>query len=141
MPWRPAPSSRAAGAGGGTASRRDLGRALGALCLTEIVSWGVLYYAFPVLAADITADTGWSTATITAAFSAGLVVSALVGIPAGRVLQRHGPRRLMTGGSVLAALSVVVVALAPSLPLFFAGWLLTGVAMSCVLYTPAFAAV
>ncbi|GAA0237070.1 MFS transporter [Cryptosporangium japonicum] len=123
------------------ASRRELGWALGVLCLTEIVSWGVLYYAFPVLAADITVDTGWSTATITAAFSAGLVVSALVGIPVGRLMQQHGPRWLMTGGSVLAVASVLVIAVAPTLPVFFAAWLLAGVALSCVLYAPAFAAV
>ena len=35
-------------------------RALAALCATEIVSWGVLYYAFPVLVGTISADTGWS---------------------------------------------------------------------------------
>ncbi|EXG82068.1 MFS transporter [Cryptosporangium arvum] len=138
MAQRPALSSRREI---GTASRRELGWALGVLCLTEIVSWGVLYYAFPVLAADITADTGWSTAAITAAFSAGLVVSALVGIPVGRVIHRHGPRWLMTGGSALAVTAVVLLAVAPSFPLFLAGWLLAGVAMSCVLYAPAFAAV
>jgi hypothetical protein len=33
-------------------------RALAALCVTEIVSYGVLFYAFPVLAGDITAGRG-----------------------------------------------------------------------------------
>ncbi len=28
------------------------------LCVTEITSWGVLYYAFPVLSGQITATTG-----------------------------------------------------------------------------------
>lgn len=41
-------------------------RVLAVLCGTEIVGYGVLFYAFPVLAAGITADTGWSTGTITA---------------------------------------------------------------------------
>jgi hypothetical protein len=61
----------------GALSRAGLRRVLAVLCATEITSWGVLYYAFPVLAAGITADTGWSIGTITAAFSLGLVVSAL----------------------------------------------------------------
>ena len=52
---------------------------LAVLCLTEITSWGILYYAFPVLATSITADTGWSAPTITAAFSAGQVTAGLVG--------------------------------------------------------------
>ena len=111
-----------------------------ALCVTEITSWGVLYYAFPVLAQDITRDTGWSTAAITAAFSASLIVVALAGVPVGRALDRHGPRVLMTGGSVLAVLAVLAVAIAPNLWSFAAAWLMAGVAMSAVLYQPAFAA-
>ena len=110
------------------------------LCVTQIVSWGVLYYAFPVLAPSIAADTGWSVAAVTAAFSAGLVVSALVGIPAGRWLDRIGPRPVMTAGSVLAVPAVVIIGTARSFPVFFAGWVLAGVAMAGTLYPPAFAA-
>jgi MFS family permease len=76
-----------------------LRRVLVVLCGTEIVSWGVLYYAFPVLAPSIAHDTGWSISATTAAFSTGLVVSALVGIPVGRWLDRIGPRPIMTAGS------------------------------------------
>jgi MFS family permease len=111
-----------------------------ALCVTEITSWGVLYYAFPVLAPAIAADTGWSIATATAAFSIALVVAAIGGIPAGRLLDRHGPRALMTAGSAAAALAVVLIAAAPNLLCFTAAWLLAGSAMTAVLYQPAFAA-
>lgn len=83
------------------------------LCVTEITSWGVLYYAFTVLSPQISADTGWSAPSVTAAFSAGLVTSALVGIPVGRWLDRFGPRWIMTGGSVLGVISVVAVVGAP----------------------------
>jgi MFS family permease len=117
-----------------------LRRVLVVLCVTEITSWGVLYYAFPVLAPSISADTGWSVPTITAAFSAGLVVSAAVGIPVGRWLDRIGPRLLMSTGSLLAVPAVLVIATAGSFPLFVAGWLLAGVAMAGTLYPPAFAA-
>ena len=110
------------------------------LCLTEITSWGVLYYAFPVLADRITDQTGWSRATTTTAFSLALVVQALVGIPVGRRLDRSGPRAVMTAGSVLGVVSVVVVATAQNLVWFFAGWVLAGVAMAGTLYPPAFAA-
>ena len=71
------------------------------LCVTEITSWGVLYYAFPVLAPSISADTGWSSTAVTAGVLRGLVVSALVGVPVGRLLDRVGPRLVMTAGSVL----------------------------------------
>ncbi|MEU2756423.1 MFS transporter [Streptomyces albidoflavus] len=125
------------GCGGG---RPPLQTVLPALCVTEIVSWGVLYYAFPVLAPQISQETGWSSPAVAAAFSGALIVSALAGIPLGRVLDRRGPRKIMTGGSLLAAPAVVAVALAPSLPLFIIAWLVCGLAMSATLYPPAFAA-
>lgn len=124
----------------GALNTAGLRRVLVVLCVTEIVSWGVLYYAFPVLAPTIAEDTGWSVSTITAAFSTGLVVSALVGIPAGRWLDRIGPRPVMTVGSVLAVPAVVGIAFAPSLPVFFGAWVLAGFAMAGTLYPPAFAA-
>ncbi len=114
---------------------------LAALCVTEIVSWGLLYYAFPVLAPRISADTGWSSVAVTSAFSAALVVSALAGVPVGRVIDRHGPRRIMTAGSVLGVVALVVIATAPGLPAFVIGWVIAGAAMAGVLYPPAFAAV
>ena len=124
----------------GTLSESGLRRVLVVLCVTEIVSWGVLYYAFPVLAPSIAASTGWSISAMTAAFSTGLVVSALVGIPVGRWLDRVGPRPVMTTGSILAVPAVVGIALAPTLSWFFAAWILAGVAMAGTLYPPAFAA-
>lgn len=110
------------------------------LCGTEIVSWGVLYYAFPVLAPAISRDTGWSTPMITAAFSTGLIVSGIAGIPVGRWLDQSGPRPVMTVGAVVAVPALAGIALAPTLPWFFAAWALAGLAMSGTLYPPAFAA-
>lgn len=120
--------------------RPRLGVVLAGLCVTEIVSWGVLYYAFPILAPAITADTGWSPTFTTAAFSASLVLSALIGIPVGRALDHRGPRAIMTAGSVLAVAAVCLIAFSPHPLVFFAGWLLAGIAMAGVLYQPAFAA-
>ncbi|WP_149256801.1 MFS transporter [Actinomadura sp. K4S16] len=125
----PAPVPSADTSAAGTAASRV---PLLALCVTEITSWGVLYYAFPVLAQAVTRDTGWSIAAITAAFSASLIAAAPGGIPVGRALGRHGPRVLMTGGSVLAVLAVLAVAAAPNLWAFAAAWLLAGVAMYAV---------
>jgi MFS family permease len=117
-----------------------LRRVLVVLCLTQITGWGVLFYAFPVLLSGITADTGWSASTVTAALSFSQIVSALVGIPVGRLLDRVGPRPVMTAGSVLAVPALALIASANTVPRFFAGWLLAGIAMSGVLYAPAFAA-
>jgi MFS family permease len=93
-----------------------------------------------VLAGDITAGTGWSRTAITAAYSAGNLIGALAGVPAGRLIDRHGPRPVMTAGSVLGAVAVAGIAAAPSCGWFTAAWLLAGVAMAGLFYPPAFAA-
>lgn len=77
---------------------------------------------------------------ITAAFSLGQLATALTGIPVGAVIDRTGPRRVMAAGSALGALALVAVATATNPAVFYAGWLLAGVAMGAVLYPPAFAA-
>ena len=109
------------------------------VCVTEITSWGVLYYAFTVLSDQISADTGWSAPAVTAAFSAGLVTSALLGILVGRWLDRYGPRWIMTIGSALGVLAVLAVVAAPNFWCFVAAWIFAGFAMSAVFYAPAFA--
>src|ERR1044071_6829591 len=77
---------------------------VGALGITETISWGVLYYAFSVFVTPMEADLGWSRAETTGAFSLALVLSALAAIPVGHWLDRHGARRLMTAGSCIGVL-------------------------------------
>lgn len=115
-----------------------LDRVVVLLCITEVVSWGSLYYSLPAAVGAISADTGWAVVTITGCFSAGLIVSAAVGILAGRFLDRWGPRAVMAAGSVLAVLGLVLLAGATTVPVFLAAWLLIGVAQAAVLYQPAF---
>ncbi|MEU0492100.1 MFS transporter [Nocardiopsis sp. NPDC006139] len=115
-------------------------RGLWVLCVTVTTGYGVLFYAFPVLVASITADTGWSLTTVTALFSASQVIAGLVGIPVGRWVQARGPRPAMTAAALLAAPAVTVIALAPNLWVFAAAWLVAGAAMAGLFYPPAFAA-
>ncbi|MEU5858644.1 MFS transporter [Nocardiopsis dassonvillei] len=115
-------------------------RGLVALCVTVTTSYGVLFYAFPVLASSITADTGWSLTTVTALFSVSQVIAGLAGVPVGRWVQARGPRPAMTVAALLAAPAVAVIALAPNLWVFAAAWLVAGAAMAGLFYPPAFAA-
>jgi len=110
------------------------------LSITQITSWGILYYAFAALSPSISSDTGWSSVAITGAFSTGQFVSAGVGIWVGRHIDGYGPRRVMTAGSLVAIPGILAVAAAPNLAVFYLGWILAGVAMAGVLYPPAFAA-
>jgi MFS family permease len=121
-------------------ARRARTRALAALCVTEVTSWGVLYYAFPVMLADLTRDTGWTTAQAIGAFSTGALVAAAASVPVGRLIDSRGPRVVMTTGSALGVLAVVAIAAAPGLGWFYLAWALAGVAQAATLYPPAFAA-
>lgn len=132
--------SKVSGAVAKEANRSRPRFALPALCVTQITSWGIIFYAFPVLNPHIIVDSGWSAGATTAAFSLALIVSALAGIHIGRIIDHHGPRMVMTVGSTLATLSLLAVAGAPNLPAFFAGWALAGLAMAATFYQPAFAA-
>lgn len=115
-------------------------RALAALCLTQIVGWGVLYYSFPVALPAITVDTGWSGPSTTAAFSLALVVAAVAGIPAGRAIDRHGPRLIMTTGSAVGVAATLGIAAAPGVAWFAAAWVVAGIAQAGTLYAAAFTA-
>jgi MFS family permease len=112
-----------------------------ALSATETISWGILYYAFAVFLAPMQAELGWSVTQITGAYSLALLVSGIAAIPAGRWLDRHGPRLLMTAGSVAATLLVVAWATVDSLLAFYLIWAGIGLAMAAVLYEPAFVVV
>src|SRR5207245_126547 len=111
---------------------------VGTLGLTEITSWGVLYYGFTVFVTPMHQAFGWSRAPITGAFWLALLGSGAVGVPVGRLLDRSGPRVLMTVGSCAATALVFAWAAVDSLPVFYFVWLAIGVTMAAVLYEPAF---
>ena len=70
---------------------RSLRRVVAVLCVTEVVSWGVLFYAFTVLSTTIRDTEGWSLTWLVASFTAAQLVAAAVGLWVGRHIDRHGP--------------------------------------------------
>jgi MFS family permease len=114
---------------------------VGMLGVTEAISWGVLYYAFSVFLTPMETDLGWSRGETTGAFSLALVLSGVAAIGAGRWLDRHGARALMTAGSCIGVVLVVAWAAANTLLVFYVVWAAIGMVMATVLYEPAFAVV
>jgi MFS family permease len=110
-----------------------------ALGLTQIVGYGSLYYAFPILAPSAALAFGRPESHLYAVFSLGLLVGGLAAPQAGRLMDRFGAARLMAGGSVLAALCLVLIGTAPSFPVWAAGIILTEIVAVAVLYDAAFA--
>ena len=111
---------------------------LPATALAQVTSWGILYYGFTVFLAPMGAETGWSPAALSGAFSLALAMSGLAAVPVGRWLDRHGPRLLMTCGSLAAALLLVAWSRVTDLRVFYLIWLGLGICLATVLYEPAF---
>lgn len=109
-----------------------------ALAITETISWGVLFYSFSVFLSPMEAEFGWSRAAITGAFSLSLLVMGVSAYPVGSWVDRRGGRRLMTLGSVLAALLVAAWSQTQTLWQFYLVWLGIGLCCAMVLYDAAF---
>lgn len=111
------------------------------LSLAQLISWGSVFYLFSLLIEPLERELGLSRAQVSLAFSLCLLAEGMMAYPVGRWIDRGHERRVMTGGSVLAGLGLVLHSLVSSLPALYAVWLLLGAAMSAVLYAPAFALV
>lgn len=111
---------------------------LGAVSCTEVVSWGILYYAFAVFLGPMGRELRWSKEAMTGAFSLSVLVSGVAAVPAGFWLDRYGPKWLMVGGSALASVLVFAWSRTASLAAFYAIWVGLGISMAAVLYEPAF---
>lgn len=106
--------------------------------LTETVSWGILYYAFSALLLPMQEDLGWSAAAITGAYSLSMLVAGLAAPFVGRWLDAHGPRALMTAGSIAGTLLVLAWSRVETLAGFYLLWIGIGLASAATLYEPAF---
>jgi MFS family permease len=114
-------------------------RAVTVLGVTEILSWGVLFYP-PVLTVPlIAADHGWSKSFTMGGFSVGLLVGGLVARHIGALIDRIGGHVVMTGGSLIGAAGLAGLVVAPNAFVYLAVWMVLGVAMAASLYDPAFA--
>lgn len=110
------------------------------LGVAQTLAWASSYYLPAILAVPMARDLGVRTTTVFAAFSAALVVSAVLGPLAGRLIDRHGGRPVLAANSLVFAAALALMALAQGPVTLFAAWLLMGVAMSAGLYEAAFAA-
>jgi MFS family permease len=109
------------------------------LGVTELVSWGVLVYAFSVLVVPMRDELGWSMAELNAAYATGVVISGLLAIPVGRLLQSYGARGVMTAGTTATVLMLVLWSTVDSVAVFYCVFAIGGIAMATTLYEPVFA--
>src|SRR6185312_8706824 len=113
-------------------------RAVLVLGVTQILSWGTIYYTPVLIVPLIAAEHGWSIAFGMGGFSVGLLVAGLVAPHVGRAIDHFGGHVVMTAGSLLGGIGLVGVVLASVQPLYLGAWALLGVAMAANLYDSAF---
>ncbi len=80
------------------------------LGVSMTIGYGTLYYSFSVLAPEIAGEFGWDESFVFAIFSLGLLAGAVSAPIVGRQIDRFGARLVMSLGSLLAALSLVLLA-------------------------------
>lgn len=116
-------------------------KTVGLLGITQISAWGSLFYAFALLAPEIQRELGWRPDIVFGAFSLALLVSGLSATAVGMLIDRFGGRFVMSAGSLLCGISLVLLSKVNSLEFYYAIWILLGIGMSTVLYEAAFATI
>jgi len=121
--------------------RRDpLPLAVCALGLAQITAWGTSFYCLGVLAKPIVADTGWSQSLVYFGFTVALLAMGAISSWAGRAIDRHGARAVMTVGTVMMSVGLYALSRVTSEGAYLAVWAFLGLGMRLSLYDAAFAA-
>lgn len=111
-----------------------------ALGVTQIIGYGTLYYSFSILTPGMARDFGMTTEQVFGVFSASLLVGGLSAPIIGKWMDRFGAAKVMTLGSLISALTLVLCAWSPSIAIFALGIVLIEIASGMVQYQAAFAA-
>ncbi len=117
-------------------NRRVVVLALGA---AQTVSWGSSYYLPAILAEPMARGLGLAPTWVFGAFSAALVLSALLGPWAGRAIDRRGGRPVLVASNLALASGLCLLAVAQGPATLLCAWLVLGAGMSLGLYDAAFA--
>ena len=111
-----------------------------ALGITQTLAWASSYYLPALLADPMARDLGVSSNWIFGAFSASLVISALLGPRIGRQIDLVGGRQVLSASSLTIAAGLVLLGVSQSVTVMAIAWLVLGLGMAMGLYDAAFAA-
>lgn len=111
------------------------------LAVTQILSWGSLYYAFSILAPSIGRELNLRPELLYGAFSVSILIAGLASAPVGMCIDRFGGRWLMASGSLVCGSGMLWLASAGSAASYVAAWALLGIGMALSLYEAAFATI
>ena len=110
-----------------------------ALGITQIISWGAIFYGISVLAKPMAAELGWSLTFIFAGFSVSLLVAGIVSQPVARFIDKRGGRLTLTLGSLAGGIGLGLMSQVNDPIVYISAWILLGLASRLTLYDAAFA--
>ncbi|WP_395400827.1 hypothetical protein ACHMW6_24900 [Pseudoduganella sp. UC29_106] len=113
-------------------------RTIGILAVTQIASWGSVYYAFSVLAPAIGRDLALSSEVLYGAFSWSILIAGLAATPVGMAVDRRGGQLVMTAGSAICGGGLLWLGCCEGAVGYFGAWTVLGVGMALCLYEAAF---
>ncbi len=109
--------------------------------LAQIVTFGILFYAFALLAPRILAETGWEPGLVYGGFSLAMVTAGLVAPAVGALIDRNHGRTILMVGPVIGAAGLALLAISHSPAVYLASFVVVGLGMATSLYDPAFATI
>ena len=109
------------------------------LSLAQLISWGSVFYGFALFMGPVEAELGLTRAQSSVAYSLALLLEGLMAYPVGRWIDRGHERAVMTAGSLVLALCLVLHSQIQTLAAFYLVWAGLGVGLAATLYPPAFA--
>ncbi|QHP69610.1 MFS transporter [Bradyrhizobium sp. LCT2] len=137
------PQARSAPAGQATFGMRFLktdGRLIGVLlvlAITQLIGWGTIGLP-PIVGRDLAADLGMSLPMVFAGTSTLYVTMGLCAPWLAKAFARHGARKVMMVGTVVAVPGYVVLYFAREPLLYFVAWVILGMGGSATLSTGAY---
>jgi MFS family permease len=110
-----------------------------ALGATQIIGYGSIYYAYPILAPAVAQEFGVTEPFLFGLLSAGLLLGGVAAPTLGGLLDRIGAAQVMTVGSLLMAGLLTLLAWSPNIYVFGGITILIELFSFAVLYDAAFA--
>ena len=111
------------------------------LSLGQLITWGSVFYTFALLMEPVERELGLTRAQSSLAFSLALLAEGALAYPVGRWIDRGHERAVMTGGSLLVGLCLLLHSAVSSVAGVYAVWIGLGAGLAATLYNPVFAVV
>lgn len=121
--------------GVGTAERR----AIWLLALGQMLGYACFFYIFAALILYWRIDLPWGDGLLAGGMTLAIIVAAVLAPFAGRAVDRGHAAALLSGGAVIGAISLVVLAVATTPAIYLLAWAGLGVAQAASQYEPCFA--